>query len=145
MFRQQYLKLIRMSAAYDLLATAAFATPWTFQIAYDVLGKVSPLPTFEPTHVLIANLLGSLVVVWSLLRLIRPEPILGLLDSFARGLFLTWELYYLLAMHGASVVWSFAVFEAIFGIAQAYGYWLLRKSEGDAPTRCRIVQALRPA
>jgi hypothetical protein len=145
MFPMHYARLIRTSAAYDLLATAAFATPWTFQVAYDALGTVSPLPAFTPTHVLIANLLGSLVVVWSVLRLMRPEPILGLFDSFARGLFLTWELYYLLVMHGASVVWSFAVFEAIFGIAQACGYWLVRKSESNVPSRCRIVWALRPA
>lgn len=145
MFRQYYLRLVRASALYDLVVTAAFATPWTFHFVHGVLGRVSPLPAFEPTHVLIANLLGSIVVVWSLLRLLRVEPIYGLYDSFARGLFLIWQLYYLLAMQGASVVWAFAAFEAAFGASQAYGYWLLYKSESVSPTRCRVIRALRAA
>ena len=145
MFRLHYQQLVRASALYDLIVTAGFVTPWTFRIVHAALGALSPLPSFEPVHVLIANLLGSIVVVWSVLRLVRTDPVYGLFDSFARALFLTWQLYYLLAMQGAPVVWAFAVFEAAFGVTQAYGYWLLRKSESQAPTKCRIALALRAA
>ncbi len=144
--RTPYLRLVRASALYDLLVTAAFTTPWSFAIVHTLLGTISPLPPFEPTHVLIANLLGSIVVVWSVLRLVRAEPIFGLYDAVARGLFLTWQLYYLVAMQGAPVVWAFAVFEGAFGVAQAYGYWLMRKVEdASSPSNCRLVMALRTA
>lgn len=141
--RKQYMKLVRLSALYDLIATSAFATPWTFAILHAALNTVSPLPDFEAIHVLIANLLGSVVIVWSILRLRRPEPIFGLYDSAARFLFLGWQLYYLLAMHGSPIVWVFAFFEGGLGVAQAYGYWLLQKVESKQQSKCRIVTALQ--
>ncbi|POZ60659.1 hypothetical protein [Chromobacterium alticapitis] len=143
--RAKYLKLVRLSALYDLMATAAFATPWTFAAVHTLLGSISPLPAFAPIHVLFANLLGSVVVIWSVLRLRRPEAEFGLYDTFARGLFFIWQLYYLLAMNGVAIVWGFAAMEAAFGIAQGYGYWLLRKTESGKPSACRIVMALRAA
>ncbi|MBW7566711.1 hypothetical protein KIF53_12225 [Chromobacterium subtsugae] len=143
--RTQYLRLVRLSAIYDLIATAAFATPWTFAVVHALLGKISPLPAFAPIHVLFANLLGSVVVVWSVLRLRRPEAEFGLYDAFARGLFFAWQLYYLLAMDGVAIVWGFAAMEAAFGLAQGYGYWLLRQAESGKPSRCRVARALRAA
>lgn len=140
-----YRRLVRTSAIYDLIATTAFATPWTFQLVHRLLGQFSPLPAFEPLHVLIANLLGSIVVVWSVLRVWNPQPVFGLFDAVARGLFFTWQVYYLLAMDGAAVVWFFAAFEFAFGVAQGYGYWLLHKVRTGAPTNCRIVQRLAAA
>jgi hypothetical protein len=124
--RSSYLRLVRASAIYDLAVTAGFATPWTFAMVHQLLGQISPMPAFEPMHVLFANLLGSLVVVWSLLRIWQPRPVFGLADAAARGLFFTWQMYYLLAMHGVPIVWAFAAFEFLFGVTQAYGYWRQR-------------------
>ncbi|PJN24556.1 hypothetical protein CG736_18050 [Kitasatospora sp. CB02891] len=45
------------------------------------------LPPPEPVLTLFANLMGSLVVVWALLRLLRPLPVHGRYDSAARLLF----------------------------------------------------------
>ena len=140
MLAQHYRRLVRTSAVYDLIATAAFATPWTFQLVHQLLGQVSPLPAFEPLHVLFANMLGSIVVVWSILRIRHPEPLYGLYDAFARVLFFTWQLYYLLAMQGAPLVWLFAVPELTFGLLQGYGYWLLRKVQTGTPTQCKVVK-----
>jgi hypothetical protein len=125
MLEYRYRQLVRSSAIYDLVATAAFATPWTFRIVYQTLGLISPLPEFQPLHMFFVNLLGSIVVVWSILRIWRPEPILGLFDSFARSLFLFWQVYYLIVYGISPVVWVFAAFEFAFGASQAYGYWLL--------------------
>ena len=125
----RYRNLVRASAIYDLAVTAAFVTPWTFHAVLDLLGKISLLPAFEPIHVLFANLLGSIVIVWSLLRIRDPQPIFGLFDSFSRGMFFTWQLYYLVAMNGSPIIWVFAIFELFFGVAQALGYWLLRKRQ----------------
>lgn len=140
MHLNRYKQLVRVSAVYDLVVTAAFATPWTFHAVHQLLGQISPLPAFEPLHVLFANLLGSIVVVWSLLRIRDPQPVFGLFDSFARGLFCTWQVYYLVGMDGSPIVWVFAVFEFAFGVIQAYGYWLVCKVRSGAPTRCRVIQ-----
>ncbi len=122
MHSHTYRRWVRASAAYDLIATAAFATPWTFLLVHQALGRFTPLPPFEPLHVLFANMLGSIVVVWSVLRLRHPEPIYGLYDAVARLLFFSWQLYYLLAMNGVAIVWLFAVPELGFGLLQAGGY-----------------------
>lgn len=140
MLSVKYRQLVRSSAIYDLVATAAFATPWTFHIVHQMLGQLSPLPAFEPLHVLLANLLGSIVIVWSLLRIWNPQPIFGLFDTAARTLFFIWQLYYLLVMNGASIVWFFAAFEFAFGLSQGYGYWLLHKVQSGTPTNCKVVR-----
>ena len=124
MLESKYRQLVRASAIYDVIATAAFATPWTFHLLHQTLGLISPLPAFEPLHVFFVNLLGSIVLVWSALRILRPEPIFGLFDAVARGLFLFWQIYYLMVFDISPVVWVFAAFECAFGIAQGYGYWL---------------------
>lgn len=135
-----YRRLVRSSAVYDLLATVAFATPWTFQIVHPLLSKLSPLPPFEPLHVLFANLLGSLVVAWAVLRIRNPRPVYGLYDSVTRGLFFTWQMYYLLAMNGAPIVWLFAIPELVLGLVQSYGYWVLRRVRTGSPTTCKVVK-----
>lgn len=143
-----YRRLIRASALYDILATAAFATPWSFALLHGMLSQLTPLPPFAPTHLLLANLLGSIVLVWSLLRLRDPQARFGLYDAAARGLFLLWQLYYLLALDGAWFVWIFAAFEAGFGLAQAYGYWLLQqvqRQRAGAPLRCALARRLAAA
>jgi hypothetical protein len=121
----RYLKLVRASAAYDLLVTWPFATPWTFSWLYAQLadvaqalqlpGAVHPL---DATHLLFANLLGSVVVVWSLARLWAPSEQLGRLDALARVLFAAWQVY--AVMHGASaIVLGFTAFELLFGVLQS--------------------------
>jgi len=145
MQERNYRRLVRSSAAYDLLATAGFATPWTFHVVHKLLSQISPLPPFEPAHVLLANLLGSIVIVWAALRLVRPEPLLGLFDAVSRGLFLTWQLYYLLVMNGASFVWFFAAFELAFLVSQAGGYWLLVKARTGVAPQGTVTERLASA
>lgn len=69
MTSRRYLQFVRASAWYDLVVTAPFATPWTFQWLHAALCQAASivgagaLPGFDPTHVLFANLLGSVVAV----------------------------------------------------------------------------------
>jgi hypothetical protein len=128
MINTYYRKLVRTSAIYDLLASAAFATPWSFHLVQQTLGAISPLPEFQPLHVFFVNLLGSIVVVWSLLRIWRPEPIYGL---------------YLIVWNITPVVWLFAAFEFFFFVTQAYGYWLLNKEKSEQAPSCRIANYFR--
>ncbi|NEX62176.1 hypothetical protein G3574_13885 [Noviherbaspirillum sp. 17J57-3] len=119
-----YLRVVRASAWYDLMVTIGFATPWTFAAILAGLETISSLfgitarfPVFEPAHMLMANLLGSIVTVWAILRLRDTQVRYGRYDAAGRFLFATWQLYALL--HGAHpIVWSFLVVEVAFGIAQ---------------------------
>lgn len=119
------LKIVRASAAYDLLATAAFMTPWTaalclqgFSLLSIALGLSRPVPVLDASQMLFANLLGSVVVVWSLWRLRHPSRTVGLYDVLARCLFALWQLY--AVSQGASVLLlGFTVMELAFAIAQS--------------------------
>ncbi|AXJ08032.1 hypothetical protein CFN16_02855 [Pseudomonas fluorescens] len=120
----QYRRLVRGSAWYDLIVTAAFVTPWSFAALHGVLTALSQtlnlpgeLPPFEPVHMLMTNLLGSVVCVWAVLRIRDPQPVYGRYDAVARFLFAAWQAYAL--AHGASsLLVGFLVFELAWGIAQ---------------------------
>jgi hypothetical protein len=120
---KQYRRIVRASAWYDLIVTAGFATPWTFMAIHAMLASVArglpgTFPPFEAGHVLMANLLGSIVVVWAVLRIRDPQLQFGRYDAAARFLFAAWQIY--AVMHGASVlVLGFTVFEVGFGTMQS--------------------------
>jgi hypothetical protein len=119
-----YLRIVRASAWYDLLVTIGFATPWTFALVHhsltdlvQTLGLPGAFPVFETAHMLMANLLGSVVTVWALLRIRHTQAHLGRYDAAARFLFAAWQIY--AVVHGANViVLAFTVFELIFGVLQ---------------------------
>ncbi len=132
---RHFLCIVRASAVYDLLVTAPFATPWSFELLSRQLSAINQslggasLPAFGVFHVLIACLLGSLVMVWSVLRLVQPSIRLGRFDGAARGLFVTW-MAWALALSGAPVLWLFIVPEAAWGLMQ----WLPIASPGSGHT-----------
>ncbi|MFS2201729.1 hypothetical protein [Pseudomonas sp. Pseusp3] len=121
----QYRRLVQGSAWYDLIVTVAFVTPWSFAALHGILTNVSQalnlpgeLPPFEPLHMLMANLLGSIVCVWAVLRIRDPQQIFGRYDAVARFLFSAWQAYAL--AHGASsLLVVFLVFELAWGAVQA--------------------------
>ena len=123
-------RVVRASAFYDLIVTAAFATPWTAAVALGTindlhhgLGLDGALPLVDdPFTMLFANLLGSIVVVWSVIRLLRPTPLLGAGDTVGRLLFSTWFAWALI--EGASpVLVGFLVLELGWGLVQGYAVW----------------------
>jgi len=128
-FRQ----IVRLSAIYDFIATAGFATPWSFELLHKQLTKVNeqlgglPLPAFTPFHTLIACLLGSVVLVWSVLRIVDPEKRFGRFDGAARMLFSTW-MTWALVVTGAPLLWLFIVPEFLWGVLQ----WLPVDKESTA-------------
>ncbi|MET3960765.1 hypothetical protein ABIE44_000699 [Marmoricola sp. OAE513] len=118
-------RIVRSSALYDLIVTAGFALPWTATAAltsivnvHRGLGLHGDLPVLDdPYTLLFANLLGSIVVVWSVVRLLRPEPLLGAADTVGRLLFSTWFAWAL--AHGASpVLVGFLALEVAWGLLQ---------------------------
>ena len=117
-------RLVRASAIYDVLMTAPFTTPWTFLLMREHLSALNvglggvPLPDFGPFHLLISSLLGSVVMVWSVLRMLDPQPRFGRYDAAARYLCSTWMAWALLVT-GQPVLWLFIVPELAWGLAQS--------------------------
>ncbi|KHK54440.1 hypothetical protein PI87_15510 [Ralstonia sp. A12] len=118
-----FVRIVRASAWYDLIVTAPFATPWTFALLHQVLNAlagmlgISGLPAFEPAHLLMANLMGSVVCVWSVLRIRQASVTLGRYDAVARWLFSAWQVFAL--MSGATLlVVPFLIAEVTFGLVQ---------------------------
>jgi hypothetical protein len=116
-------RIVRASAVYDLLLTAPFATPWSFallrermSVANEWLGGAA-LPDFGAFQVMIACLLGSVVLVWSVLRLTEPTVRLGRFDGVTRFLFAAWMAWALIAT-GAPLLWLFVIPEFAWGVAQ---------------------------
>lgn len=120
-----YLRIVRASAWYDLVVMIGFVTPWTFaavlaglqQLAH-ALGLAGAFPPFAPEHTMMANLLGSLVTVWAVLRLADTQVRYGRYDAAARCLFAAWQLY-ALAHGGHAIIWLFLIMELVFGVTQA--------------------------
>lgn len=119
-----FLKIVRASAWYDLLVTWPFATPWTFAWLHGTLatltttlGLPGQLSTLDTTHFLLASLLGSVVVVWSLARLLQPSIRLGRLDAVARVLFAVWQIV-AVASGASALILLFTLFEVVFGVLQ---------------------------
>ncbi|MYS34419.1 hypothetical protein K388_06368 [Streptomyces sp. KhCrAH-43] len=134
-----YPRFVRASAWYDLVVTAGFATPWTYTLMHSVLSRLGEatgagdLPALDPIETLYANLMGSVVVVWALLRLLRPLPAHGLYDGAARTLFALWQAYAL--AHGAPYwLWLFLAAEVAFGVVQLVPWRWERRAVSPSPT-----------
>lgn len=121
---QHYRQLVRASAWYDLIVSAAFATPWTFVLLHGVLAGIAArfaipgeLSEFGPLQLLMANLMGSIVCVWAVLRIRDPQPRFGRYDAVGRVLFALWQAYAL--SQGASLILlPFLIAEIAWGVAQ---------------------------
>jgi hypothetical protein len=123
MHTSTYRRVVQASALYDILVTAPLATPWSLPFVHGLMSRLNvqlggtPLPEFAPFHMFIAGLLGSIVVVWSLLRLRAPSLLLGRHDGAARFLFSGW-MAWTLAQTGAPLLWLLLVPEFLWGVAQ---------------------------
>lgn len=119
----QYQKVIKASAIYDFIVTLPFVTPWTFQVLHKILNAIAPIPNFEPIHLLFVNLFGSIVIVWSIIRIKYPLPLYGFYDSMGRFLFSTWFIYNILFYKAHPVLVLFTVLEVSWFLIKSYGYW----------------------
>ena len=115
----------RAGALYDLVASAAFLTPWTatgvlglFADVHGALGLAGepPAPPGVMT-MLFATLFGTVVVMWSVVRWLRPEPVLIAADTAGRVLFSGWFTW-ALCQGETPVLVVFLVLEVAWGLAQ---------------------------
>jgi len=131
----RFRRVVFLSALYDLVVTLPFATPWSFAFAQSQLSQLNQalggvaLAPFEVLPTLFACLMGSLVVVWSVLRLSDPQPRFGRFDAAGRVLFSTWMAWALLHAE-LPLIWLFLVPESGFAIAQALPFRRTRREVG---------------
>ena len=117
-------RLYRISAWYDLLITWPYMTPLTLALMWVALNSshatlgLAPLPDLNAYPTLFANFFGSVVILWSIVRLRLNDPSLARYDAVGRWLFSAWMLNALL--NGASpLIWGFLVIEVSFAVLQS--------------------------
>ncbi len=117
-------KIYRLSAWYDLLVTWPFATPITLGVFWSLMGtlhtqlELSPLPDLNTYAVLFANFFGTVVLIWSVVRLRLNDSSLARYDACGRWAFSIWQLYALII--GASpILWVFLIAEVIWAVLQS--------------------------
>lgn len=117
-------RLYRVSAYYDLVVTWPYATPLTLALFWSLLNGthaslgLPPLPDLNAYAVLFANFFGTVVLIWSVLRLRLNNPKLARYDAIGRWAFSAWMLNALL--NGASpILWGFLVIELTFAALQS--------------------------
>ncbi|NNC18325.1 hypothetical protein HJC22_21670 [Corallococcus exiguus] len=112
-------RAVRGFAAYDLIVTLPFVTPWTAEAMLGVMRWMHEglalggegMPVFTPTHVFFVALFGVLAVMWALVRVLQPTALNGAIDTVGRGLVSAWMV--LAITQGASqVLGVFLVMEA---------------------------------
>ncbi|MFI6763962.1 hypothetical protein [Streptomyces sp. NPDC050355] len=148
--RPGYVRVVRVSAWYDLVIAIGFVTPWTYVVMHDALSftaeawGLGAVPELDLWQTLYANLMGSVVLIWSVLRVVRTLPVYGLFDGVGRILFSAWMAYAL--AHGASrIVWLFLGVELAFGVVQLVPWWRSRGVDGPAHAHARAHVHGRPA
>ncbi len=125
--------VIRLCALGDLLITALFALPFLAGPVVELLFWLNnlishemPVPELLPFHMLFINLMGTLGVVWALGRVLRPIPMLGMIDAWAR-LWVTGLLIYFLTQPGVPAIMALFIATELLGAwAQ---FWKLRTPE----------------
>ncbi|SMR83437.1 hypothetical protein SAMN04488030_3356 [Aliiroseovarius halocynthiae] len=117
-------RIYRASAWYDLIVTAPLAIYpgfllvfWALNQLHGALG-IEALPPFTALGVMFANFTGSVVIVWSLVRLRWDDVRLARYDAAARWLFSAAMLVAL--WHGASpILVPVVIIEIAFGVLQS--------------------------
>ena len=145
------LRVVRLSALYDLVVTAGFAFAFTAVPLFDALGAlhrtldlagVTPDPG-DPFTLMFANLMGSVVTVWALFRIFRPSLEAGAADVGARVLFSLGMVVALLA--GASpLVLVMLVLEVAWALVQAAALLTARSSRATGRRSAAPLVAAKP-
>jgi hypothetical protein len=142
------LRVVRLSALYDLIVTAGFTLDVTASIIFDGLGILHTnlgLPgspdASDPFTIMFANLMGSLVTVWALFRILRPSVAAGLADVGARALF-SLAMATALVQGASPLVLVMLVLEIVWAVAQGVSLFAARRS---APSIRRVPRGTSAA
>lgn len=137
---QNALRVVRLSALYDLVITVGFAFAVTATVIFDGLGALhvnlglsgsTPNPGDVYT-VMFANLMGSVVTIWAIFRIFRPSVAAGAADVGARVLF-SLAMYGALLEGASPLLLVMLIFEIAWALAQ--GGALLAARRDRTPSR----------
>lgn len=136
---QRYRRIVAAGAFYDLVVSLPFATPWSAAPVlrslvrlHGVLGLGgAPPPTFVAGHLLFVAFFGTVVTLWSLVRIVFRRPADGAADTIGRGFFAAWMAWAIAAGVSRLVAVAFAL-EIGWGLVQGVGYWRLREARASS-------------
>jgi len=146
------LRVVRLSALYDLVVTVGFAFAVTATVIFTGLealhtnlGLLGATPdASDPFTMMFANLMGSVVTVWALFRILRPSVAAGLADVGARVLFSIGMATAL--AHGASpLVAGMLVLELVWALAQGAALVAARRAAASISPNPRAALAVARA
>lgn len=127
--------VIRCWAGLDLLVTGLLALPptalWFIATLYQfngLLGEAASPPPFAPVHLLFVCLMGTLGVLWAVIRLLRPEPIHGRADAWARLWVAGLIAYFIFGAGAPMILTAFIATEALGSLHQ---FWALRPGQDN--------------
>lgn len=144
-------RIVWASALYDFLVTLPFATPFTAGWLLQRLNQLhvwlglpgATMPGFEPMHLFFVSLFGTIVTLWAALRLWRPEPLFGAVDSAGRAFFSLWMAWAL--WNGqSSVLAVFLVLELAWFFVQGGAVLWWRNHAGQARPSDSHVKEWQP-
>ena len=126
--QRQYLKFVRFSAWSDVIMTGGFVTPWSFSAIYAALAAIASefslagsVPDFDPLHMLIANQLGIVIMLWVVVRLRNTRAEYGRYDAIARFISCVCQVF--AVANGASVlILGFTAVEFVMASLQCLPY-----------------------
>lgn len=124
----------RAGAIYDLVVTVGFATPFTAAAIFDLTRWAhdalalpgAQLPVFGATEMMFIAMFGTVVTMWSIARILRPEARFIAIDTVGRALFSLWMTWALLNGQSATVV-VFLIGEVVWFGLQLSGLLRLRR------------------
>jgi hypothetical protein len=139
-----YRRLVAAGGLYDLLVSAPFATPWTARLVLETMQRLhaalhlggAPAPTFAPLPLVFVAFFGTVVTLWSLVRLVYRRPVDGGIDALGRIAFASWMAWGL-AQGANHLLGVFLVLELGFALAQGVGFLRL----GARPARDGVTAA----
>ncbi|NNB99185.1 hypothetical protein HI113_35370 [Corallococcus exiguus] len=137
-------RVVFVSALYDFFVTIPFATPWTADAVLASIRSVhhalglggEPLPAFTSTHLFFVALFGTIVTLWSVVRLVQPTAFNGAADTAGRALFSTW-MAWSLTQGATRVLVVFLVLELAWMFAQGGAILGARRWRGGIPATAR--------
>lgn len=137
-------RVVFASALYDFVVTVPFATPWTAEVALAQVRSAHHalslggelIPAFTPTHLFFVALFGTIVTLWSVVRLFHPTAFNGAVDTAGRALFSSWMVW-ALTQGATQVLLGFLVLELAWMFAQGGAILAGRRWRGGIPATSR--------
>jgi len=121
-------------AVYDLVVTIGFATPFTAGLILELAGRAhdlfgvpgAPAPELDPLALMFTSMFGTVVTMWAVARILRPEARFIAIDTVGRAVFSALMIWAVLNGQSATIV-VFLIGEITWFTLQLSGLLRLRR------------------